>query len=539
MSHEDWTNSRHKASAICWYNNFYARFDRDSTQVLPTQMNSPVTLSTDDIRLALSRVNVRKAAGPDGLPGCVLEACFAYRPNRSTEDAISMAMHSTLTHLDNNNNTYARMLFIDFSSGFNAVIPSKLGCVLSPLFYTLFTHNCMPVHGSNSIIKFDTTVIGLINNKDESAYRDEVQQLAMCSTASKQKALRRVVKTIQYITGAQLTAIQDQHKRSLKGHVASAGTAPTPTMDRLLPCHLVGVCVLLYVFLCSLSVITICGNLLVLISVIYFKQLHTPTNSLILSLAVADLLVGVSVFPFTMEFSASLCLYSEHLFCTVRESFEVTLCTASILNLCCISIDRYYAVCHPLTYRTKINVHVVVIMILVSWSVSLLVAIGLVIAGLNQDKCKDTGLNQVKCFLDVQLANSLGLFCTFYLPVILMLCIYLKIFLVAQRQVRSIQGTKSGATASKMERKATKTLVIVMGVFLICWTPFFLCVSIQLLNYVSVPAAAIESLGWLALSNSMLNPFIYAFFYSWFRSAFRMIISRKIFQGDFSNTKLL
>ncbi|XP_070844148.1 trace amine-associated receptor 1-like [Chaetodon trifascialis] len=292
------------------------------------------------------------------------------------------------------------------------------------------------------------------------------------------------------------------------------------------------VCVLLYVFLCSLAVVTICGNLLVLISIIYFKQLHTPTNFLILSLAVADLLVGVVAFPYTMGFSVSSCLYSEHLFCKVLETFDITLNAASLLNLCCISIDRYYAVCHPLTYRTKINVHVVVMMILASWSVSVLVAIGLVMAGLNKDECQET------CSIDVQLANILGLLCSFYLPVILMLCIYLKIFLVAQRQVRSIQGTKSGATASKMERKATKTLAIVMGVFLICWSPFFLCVSFQLLNDVSVPVAVIESLGWLALSNSMLNPLIYAFFYSWFRSAFRIIISRKIFQGDFSNSKL-
>ncbi|XP_035534986.1 trace amine-associated receptor 2-like [Morone saxatilis] len=48
-----------------------------------------------------------------------------------------------------------------------------------------------------------------------------------------------------------------------------------------------------------------------------------------------------------------------------------------------------------------------------------------------------------------------------------------------------------------------------------------------------------ETLNWLTLSNSMLNPFIYAFFYSWFRSAFRMIMSGKIFQGDFANSKLL
>ncbi|KAI4873926.1 hypothetical protein NFI96_030144 [Prochilodus magdalenae] len=148
---------------------------------------------------------------------------FAYRRNRSTEDAISAALHTVLSHLDCQN-SYVRMLFIDFSSAFNTVIPSKLiyklsqlgistslcnwildfltdrpqsvkldklfsstitlntgvpqGCVLSPLLYSLFTYDCVPVYGS--MIKFanDTTVIGLIRGDDETAYRDEVQHLA-------------------------------------------------------------------------------------------------------------------------------------------------------------------------------------------------------------------------------------------------------------------------------------------------------------------------------------------------------------------------
>uniref|UniRef100_A0A8C9XAD3 Trace amine associated receptor 1 n=1 Tax=Sander lucioperca TaxID=283035 RepID=A0A8C9XAD3_SANLU len=297
------------------------------------------------------------------------------------------------------------------------------------------------------------------------------------------------------------------------------------------------ICVLLYFFLMLLSVITIlCGNILVIISIIYFQQLHTPTNYFILSLAVADLLVGVVVFPVSMAFTVTSCFYYEDIFCKVRDSFDITLSTASILNLCCISIDRYYAVCQPLIYRTKINVNVVVVMILLSWGVSVLV--GFMIPDLKHEKC------EVNCFNDVLLSDIFGPIFSFYLPVIVMLCIYLKIFLVAQEQVRSIQNTtcqskKSGATVSKMERKATKTLVTILGVFLMCWTPFFLCFTFRLLNNVSVPLPLFETLNWLALSNSMLNPFIYAFFYSWFRSAFRMIISGKIFQGDFSNTKLL
>ncbi|KAK3535060.1 hypothetical protein QTP70_002590 [Hemibagrus guttatus] len=148
----------------------------------------------------------------------------AYCPNRSTDDAITTTLHLSLTHLDNKN-TYVRMLFIDFSSSFNTIIPQHLieklsllglntslcswildfltrrpqlvrirnsfsstttlstgatqGCVLSPLLFILLTHDCAAMHSSNHIIKFadDTTVVGLISKNDESAYREEVQRL--------------------------------------------------------------------------------------------------------------------------------------------------------------------------------------------------------------------------------------------------------------------------------------------------------------------------------------------------------------------------
>ncbi|XP_041661892.1 trace amine-associated receptor 1-like [Cheilinus undulatus] len=297
------------------------------------------------------------------------------------------------------------------------------------------------------------------------------------------------------------------------------------------------ICVLLYLFLFLLSLVTVCGNLLVMISIMYFTQLRSPTNYLILSLAVADLLVGVLVFPLSMAFSLSSCLYQEDLICKVRNSFDVSLSGCSILNLCCISIDRYYAVCQPLTYKAKINHHVTVVMILISWGGSALIGIGVLIAGL-YNTCVDS------CFLDMVMVNTVGPILAFYLPVIIMLCIYLKIFLVALKQARRIQNktcqsTKSGATVSKSERKATKTLAIVLGVFLLCWTPFFLCITFSPFGQNPAPVPVVETLNWLTLVNSMLNPFIYAFFYSWFRTAFMMIVTGKIFQGDLTNTKLL
>ncbi|XP_028253731.1 trace amine-associated receptor 1-like [Parambassis ranga] len=292
-------------------------------------------------------------------------------------------------------------------------------------------------------------------------------------------------------------------------------------------------CRLIYVSIGLLAVITSCGNLLVIISIIYFKQLHTPTNSLILSLAVADLMVGIILFPLSMAFSFKSCLYFHGLFCSVRGSFDICLSTCSILNLVCIAIDRYCAVCQPLTYRAKINHRVVLIMTLICWGVSAVTGIGIVIAGLHTENCGN------KCLIEILMTNTIGPILSFYLPMIIMLCMYLKIFLVAQRQARSIHNTtKCGAAVSKMERKATKTLAIVLGVFLLCWSPFFLCITFLPLTNGSAPTSVIESLRWLTLSNSMLNPFIYAFFYSWFRSAFRIIISGKIFQGDFTNCKL-
>ncbi|XP_029966748.1 trace amine-associated receptor 1-like [Salarias fasciatus] len=298
-------------------------------------------------------------------------------------------------------------------------------------------------------------------------------------------------------------------------------------------------CVLLHVFLGSMSAAIVCGNLLVLISIVYFRQLHTPTNFLILSLAVSDLLVGLLLFPMSTIFPVTFCMQSQSIFCKVRVTFDLTLSTASVLNLCCISIDRYYAVCQPLTYRTKINTNAVVIMIMLTWFTAIFLTIGFFIARMSSGKCQEN------CSFTAGLSNPLGPVFSFYLPMVTMVCIYLKILMVAQKQARSIQNThsqstKSGtAAAKKGEGKATRTLAIVMGAYVGCWAPFFLCLQIKVFSSVSVPVATFESLFWIGLFNSLLNPLIYAFFYSWFRSAFRLILTGKIFQSDFSNTKLL
>ncbi len=149
---------------------------------------------------------------------------YAYKKKRSTDDAISSVVHTALTHLECRNSN-VRLLFLDFSSAFNTIIPQTLvqklsslglrptmgnwvldfltnrpqtvrihntisssitlstgspqGCVLSPLLFTLLTSDCSARHPSCHIVKFadDTVVVGRITDNDESEYREEVEHL--------------------------------------------------------------------------------------------------------------------------------------------------------------------------------------------------------------------------------------------------------------------------------------------------------------------------------------------------------------------------
>ncbi|XP_074535611.1 trace amine-associated receptor 4-like [Halichoeres trimaculatus] len=294
--------------------------------------------------------------------------------------------------------------------------------------------------------------------------------------------------------------------------------------------------VVLYIFFVLVIILTVCGNLLVTLSVSYFKQLHTPTNYLIVSLAVSDLLVGMIVmFPRMIHFLES-CWYFGDFLCKVSLSSNVSLVTASIINLCFISIDRYYAVCQPLLYRSRITDNAVFVMIAVIWGVSIFTGFGIVFFKLNLLACEGG------CFLfQTKLSSTLLSFLSFYLPGVILLSVYLKILLVAQKQFRSIQEAGhlgSLKPSNTSQTKATKTLAIVMGAFLCFWTPIFACIIISPFTGYSIPPELIETVLWLGFLNSAINPIIYAFFYSWFRKAFHLLITGNIFTSDTSEKTL-
>lgn len=103
--------------------------------------------------------------------------------------------------------------------------------------------------------------------------------------------------------------------------------------------------------LSSIVVLTVSGNFLLLLAVVVNRKLRTPTNYLVVSLAIADLLLGLLVLPF----SATLQVRKEWIFgsafCDIWASTDVLCCTASILSLCAISVDRYIGVTRPVRHK--------------------------------------------------------------------------------------------------------------------------------------------------------------------------------------------
>ncbi|XP_005389272.1 PREDICTED: trace amine-associated receptor 4-like [Chinchilla lanigera] len=306
-----------------------------------------------------------------------------------------------------------------------------------------------------------------------------------------------------------------------------------------------------YVLMICATVMTTLGNMFVMVSNAHFKQLHSPANFLTLSMATTDFLVSCVVMPFSMVRSIHSCWYFGDLFCKLHSCCDILLCTTSIFHLCFISVDRYYAVCEPLHYVTRITVPVIEFFLLISWSIPIFFAFGLVFSGLNIIGAEDfiaaidcTGL----CVLIFnKLWGVLVSFISFFIPGTVMVGIYTHIFVVARthaKQTGTAPRTKQADSESRMkptskrESKATKTLGIVMGVFVVCWLPFFVLTIVDPFIDFTTPEDLYNVFLWLGYSNSTFNPIIYGMFYPWFRKALRMLVTGKIFRPESSTLNL-
>ena len=455
--------------------------------------------------------------------------------------------------------------------------------------------------------------------------------------------------------------------------------------------------------LASINLVILVGNSLVIIAVITTRKLRTNTNTYIVSLACSDILLGIFVIPFSASLEVLTFWPFGEIWCSMWLAIDVLLCTASILNLCAISFDRYIAVTKPIQYAGTMSRRRSKVLVAIVWLLSFVICIPPLLGWNDKtsystddtddskgnmtnytDDNSSVSMDSVKfgcnatppqCEListqGYRIYSAMG---SFYIPMFLMVFFYCKIYKAAvgvssairtgiltskqtddlnqdndpiilrihrgnsivsrtpsrysQRagslrigirnnsesrtrnrhcvysecnSTGSIPESKDNETIQpkrlyfeepvlegekppleyiklnnnintteespfmkrkrssgfvnnankrhlgsrpivnaphgrhsnrvqirKMlkETKATKTVAIIVGVFIMCWFPFFTMYLIEAFWRTRVPSLAFSVMFWLGYCNSMLNPFIYGMFSRDFRSAFRRIFHR-------------
>ncbi|XP_047661276.1 alpha-1A adrenergic receptor isoform X2 [Tachysurus fulvidraco] len=289
---------------------------------------------------------------------------------------------------------------------------------------------------------------------------------------------------------------------------SNSSSAPGPgsahfSLSRALPVGMV---------LGAFIVFAIVGNILVILSVVCNRHLRIPTNYFIINLAIADLLLGTTVLPVSATLEILNYWVFGRIFCDIWAAVDVLCCTASIMSLCVISIDRYIGVRYPLQYPSIVTEKRALLAMLGVWVLALIISIGPLL-GWKEPPSEDETVCPITEEPFYALFSSLG---SFYIPLAVILAMYCRVYIVAKRTTKNLEAgvmkerndsseltlrvhyrgshihddcssTGKGQMRSSLtvkllkfsrEKKAAKTLGVVVGMFILCWLPFFLVLPI-------------------------------------------------------------
>ncbi|XP_023123863.2 adenosine A2a receptor a [Amphiprion ocellaris] len=288
-----------------------------------------------------------------------------------------------------------------------------------------------------------------------------------------------------------------------------------------------------------IAAFSVLGNVLVCWAVYLNSNLQSITNFFVVSLAVADIAVGVLAIPFAIVISTSFC--SNFYGCLFMACFVLILTQSSIFSLLAIAIDRYIAITIPLRYNSLVTGQRARGIIAICWVLSIIIGLTPMMGwhkpsqSSNSTSCSSGLMNcEFEKVVDMTYMIYFNFFACVLIPLLLMLAIYLCIFMAARHQLKliemkAIHGEKSRSTLQK-EVQAAKSLAIIVGLFAVCWLPLHIinCFTHFCPHCARAPLWVINVAIILSHANSVVNPFIYAYRIREFRQTFRKIIQRHI-----------
>ncbi|CAF1465752.1 unnamed protein product [Adineta steineri] len=193
---------------------------------------------------------------------------------------------------------------------------------------------------------------------------------------------------------------------------------------------------------------TVGGNTLVLLALYLDKGLHSPSFYLIANMATADLLLGLFVLPFSsvLELLNERWIFGES-FCSAWLALDVLCCTASIMALMGISIDRYIGVTRPLNYSGIMTTRRTIYLVIVVWAVSILTSV-VPLFGLTdrEKKSNESSIEQERfktCKVNKNTFYTIfSSMISFYIPVIILLILYSRVYQEAKKQGEKLENEK-------------------------------------------------------------------------------------------------
>ncbi|KAI1896562.1 hypothetical protein AGOR_G00096050 [Albula goreensis] len=278
----------------------------------------------------------------------------------------------------------------------------------------------------------------------------------------------------------------------------------------------------LYSVVCVVGLI---GNVLVMYVIIRYTKMKTATNIYIFNLALADAL-ATSTLPFqSVNYLMGTWPFGDVL-CKMVMSIDYYNMFTSIFTLTTMSVDRYIAVCHPikaLDFRTPRNAKIINIC---NWILSSAISLPVMIMATTAVDYNASG--SIDCTLRFphpswyweNLLKICVFIFAFIMPVLIITVCY-GLMILRLKSVRMLSGSKE---KDRNLRRITRMVLVVVAVFIVCWTPIHIFVIIKAL--VTIPGSLLQSVTWhfciaLGYTNSCLNPVLYAFLDENFKRCFR------------------